>query len=158
MKKITSITVALVTLVLLSSLVFSSAEEYQEQILLTFKGVKQEQMTLNEFLDLKQRTVELTRTNSRGKTTAGTYTGVHWSVLAEAIGAEAAKSVQVVASDGFEQIYPLEVLQAPDSLFALYQDGKLITKEEHNGQVWFCASKEYTANYWTKFIVELVIR
>lgn len=128
-----------------------------EQIL-AFEGVAVEQMTREEFLSLEQMTVELTRTNSKGKTTTGTYSGVHWKVLAAFIGAQDAKSIRVVASDGFEQAYSLDILEAPDSLFALYKDGEPITEEAQNGQVWFCASEQYTANYWTKFIVKIIVQ
>jgi hypothetical protein len=128
------------------------------EILLTFEGAAVETMTVDEFLALPQITVELTRTNSRGKTTTGVYSGVHWNVLAEAIGAQHARAVQVIASDGFEQVYPLEVLEAADSLFALYKDGEPITQDEGAGKVWFCASESYTANFWAKYIVKIVVR
>jgi hypothetical protein len=128
-----------------------------DEILLTFEGAAAEQMTVKEFMELEQMTVELTRTNSKGKTTTGIYTGVHWKTLAEAIGAQDAQSIKVVASDGFEQAYPMEVLMAPGSLFAVYKDGEPITEEKENGQVWFCADEEFTANYWSKFIVKIVI-
>ena len=82
---------------------------------------------------------------------------MHWNVLAEAIGAQQAKAVQVIASDGFEQVYPLEVVQAADSVFALYKDGTHYRRSK-NGRVWFCASEDYTANFWTKFIVKIVVR
>ena len=130
----------------------------EDAILLTFEGAQVDSITWEEFLALEQLAVELTRTNSKGKTTTGVYTGVHWNVLAEAIGAQQAKAVQVIASDGFEQVYPLEVVQAADSVFALYKDGEPITEDPKNGRVWFCASEDYTANFWTKFIVKIVVR
>lgn len=154
MKKITI--VCLAVLIGLSSAGLCQAAE--GEILLTFEGAAVDALTLEEFLSLPQMTVKLTRTNSRGKTTTGHYTGVHWKVLAEAIGVQGARSVQVIASDGFEQVYPLEVLEAEDAVFALYKDGQPITEEEGNGKVWFCASEAYTANFWTKFIVKIVIR
>lgn len=154
MGKATAILV-LVTAVLCAS---SAALGAQGEILLTFEGAAVELLTLEEFLALPQLTVPLTRTNSRGKTTTGIYTGVHWKVLAEAIGAEHAKFIQVIASDGFEQVYPLDVLEAEDSLFALYKDGEPITQGDQSGKVWFCASEEFTANYWTKYIVKIVVR
>ncbi len=129
-----------------------------DQVLLTFEGADVPQLTREEFLALEQMTVSLRRTNSRGKTTTGIYSGVHWLVLAEAIGAQDAKSVRVIASDGYEQAYSLDVLQASDSLFALYKDGKPITEEDHNGKIWFCASENYTANFWAKFIVKIVVQ
>jgi hypothetical protein len=136
----------------------SKLSRADDEILLTFEGASVEQMTVGEFMALEQMTVELTRTNSKGKTTTGAYTGVHWKTLAEAIGAQNAQSVKVVASDGFEQAYPMEVLMAPNSLFAVYKDGEPITEEDGNGQVWFCADEEFTANYWTKFIVKIVAK
>lgn len=134
------------------------SEADDDEILLSFEGALVEQITRREFMALEQMTVELTRTNSKGKTTTGTYTGVHWKTLAEAIGAQDEQGVKVVASDGFEQAYPIEVLMAQDSLFALYKDGEPITEEEENGQVWFCAGETFTANYWTKFIVKIVVK
>lgn len=133
-------------------------ENAHSETLLTFEGAKVEQMTWEEFLALEQITVTLTRKNSKGKTTTGTYTGVHWKVLARAIGAEDAKSVKAIASDGFEQAYPLDLLEDPNSLFALYKDGEFVTEEEANGQIWFCGSEAYTANYWTKFIAKIVVK
>ncbi|HHT91574.1 MAG: hypothetical protein QM451_12675 [Bacillota bacterium] len=129
----------------------------QEEVLLRLEGAVLESMTREEFLALEQIEVVLTRTNSRGKTTVGTYRGVRWSELAKAIGAEEAKSIRVVASDGFEQAYTLDVLKAPGSLFALSKDGEPITEEPQNGQIWFCASEDYTANYWTKFVAKIVV-
>ena len=141
-----------------SNRVEGSSVDIHNRTILTFDGAASTELTLGEFLDLPQMTVQLTRTNSKGKTTTGIYTGVHWTELAKAIGVSNTQSVLLVASDGFEQVYPLEVLQAPDSLFALYQDGKPITQEAHNGQVWFCADGEFTANFWTKFVVKVVVK
>ncbi len=136
----------------------SEIEPLEDEILLTFEGASVEQMTRGEFLALEPLTVELTRTNSKGKTTTGTYTGVHWETLAEAIGAQDAKSVELEASDGYVQAYSMDSLKAPTSVFALYKDGEPITEEEHNGQVWFCASEDYTANYWAKFVVKITVK
>ncbi|HHX54061.1 MAG TPA: hypothetical protein GX704_04045 [Clostridiales bacterium] len=129
-----------------------------DEILLAFEGAESKQLTRGEFLALEQLTVELTRTNSKGETTTGTYQGVHWSVLAEAIGAEDAQSVEVVASDGFGQAYTMDVLTAADSVFALYKDGDPITEEEESGQIWFCAGNDFTANYWSKYVVKIVVK
>jgi len=129
-----------------------------DDIILTFEGAEAEQMTRREFLALEQIAVELTRTNSKGVTTTGTYQGVNWKVLAEAIGAEDVQSIEVAASDGFGQAYSMDVLTAPDSVFALFKDGEPITEEEENGQIWFCASNDFTANYWTKYIVKVIVK
>ena len=67
-------------------------------------------------------------------------------------------SIEVVASDGFVKAYPLEVLEAEDSLFALYKDGEAISEEDESGQLWFCAGAAFTANYWSKYLVKIVIR
>ena len=153
MGKATAILV-LVTAVLCAS---SAALGAQGEILLTFEGAAVESLTLEEFLALPQLTVPLTRTNSRGKTTTGIYTGVHWKVLAEAIGAEHAKFIQVIASDGFEQVYPLDVLEAEDSLSPFTKTANPLLKATRAAR-WFCASEEFTANYWTKYIVKIVVR
>lgn len=161
MKKITLI-LSLILVLLLGSWASSSGAEGipwdPERVLLTFEGAEIEQMTVAEFLSLEQITVHLVRTNSKGKTTTGDYTGVHWTVLSKAIGAERANSIEVVASDGFVQAYPLEVLEAEDSLFALYKDGEAISEEDESGQLWFCAGAAFTANYWSKYLVKIVIR
>mgnify|MGYP000891914622 FL=1 len=160
MKKIAILSLVVLILVFgsgLNPLVVESST-LAKQVILTFEGVAVEQMTWEEFLALEQMTVELSRTNSRGKTTTGTYSGVHWKVLAPFIGAQDAKSIRVVASDGFEQAYSSDILEDPDSLFALYKDGEPITEEAQNGQVWFCASEQYTADYWAKFIVKIIVQ
>ncbi|HBG01249.1 MAG TPA: hypothetical protein DDW87_06725 [Firmicutes bacterium] len=154
MKKFACCLILLLTFVLAYQV---SDAKAHDQLLLTFEGAAVETITREEFLALEQIEVTLTRTNSRGKTTVGIYGGVRWNVLAEAIGAQDAQSIRVVASDGFEQAYSLDVLEAPGSLFALFKDGEPITEEETNGQVWFCASEDYTANYWTKFVAKIVV-
>ncbi len=129
-----------------------------EEILFTIEGAELAAMTRGEFMALQQCKYYITRTNSKGETTSGDYSGVKWGVLAEAIGApENAQSVTVIASDGFSQAYTMEILNADKSLFAIYKDGVPITEEADNGQIWFCADESFTANYWTKFMTKIVI-
>ena len=154
MKKFASRLIICLIFVLVSQV--SDARSHDRR-LITFEGAALESMSREEFLALEQIEVTLTRTNSKGKTTVGTYSGVRWSVLAEAIGAQDANSIRVIASDGFEQAYALDVLVAAGSLFALLKDGGPLTEEETNGQLWFCAGEDYTANFWTKYIAKIVV-
>jgi hypothetical protein len=81
---------------------------------------------------------------------------VHWTEIAKLIGVDASSDITVVASDDYEAAITSDVLNDADSLFALYQDGENI-QSEGDGRVWFCASENFTANNWTKFIVKIVI-
>ncbi len=129
-----------------------------DEVLLTIEGAEKSELTREEFMSLEQCTYEISRTNSKGKTTTGTYKGIRWETLAEAVGApKDAKSVTVIATDGFSQGYGLDVLNAEKSMFAIQKDGEPITEEAENGQIWFCADESFTANFWTKFITKIVI-
>ncbi len=136
----------------------SSGVQDTDDILFTIEGAEKSELTCAEFLAIEQCTFHITRTNSKGKTTMGDYTGVRWDALASAVGApEDTQSVTLIASDGFSQAYSTDVLSAENSIFAIEKDGEPITEEPENGQVWFCADESYTANYWTKFITKIVI-
>lgn len=119
-------------------------------------GGKTAALTEAEFLALPQIEKELSRTNSKGVTVKGVYKGVHWKDLAAALGADANSTVKLIASDNFEAVLTSDILNDPDSLFALYQDGSYI-KSEGDGRIWFCASENFTANNWAKYIVKIVI-
>lgn len=130
----------------------------ENEVLLTIEGAEKTTLSRAEFLAIEQQTYHITRTNSKGETTQGDYTGVTWDSLAAAIGAPTdTKSVTLVASDGYSQAYTMDVLEAEQSLFAIEKDGAPITLEADNGQVWFCADESFTANYWTKFITKVII-
>ncbi len=109
-----------------------------------------------EFEKLAMVTKDLTRTNSKGFTTSGTYKGVQWKSFAEKFGFDSNKSARVVASDGYETIISAEMLNDADSLFAIYENGEPI-KSDGNGKTWFCVSNKYTANFWAKYVFEIVV-
>ncbi len=121
-----------------------------------FVGDEKVILTEADFLSLPQIEKTLTKTNSKGETTTGVYKGVHWTEIADFIGADATSDVVIVASDGYEMSITADMLNDPDSLFALYQDGDNI-ESEGDGRVWFCASETFTANNWVKFVTKIVI-
>ena len=127
------------------------------ELLKCFVGDSKLSITENMWAELPQIEVTLTRTNSKGDTTTATYKGLHWNTLAEAIGVSDYKTVTLVASDGYEQAYTKDVLEDPNSIFATLQDGSPITSNPDDGQVWFCASENFTANYWAKYIEKIVV-
>lgn len=136
-----------------------SGAEDEDAVLFVIEGADKTQLTRGEFNALEQSTFRISRTNSKGETTTGDYTGVRWDVLSQAIGApDDAKSLTLSASDGFSQAYAMDVFRTGKSIFAIEKDGSPITEEPENGQVWFCADESYTANYWTKFISKIVIQ
>ena len=98
----------------------------------------------------------MTKTNSKGETTTAVYEGVHWSELADFLDTSAETDLVLVASDDYEMSINSDMLNDPDSLFALYQDGEEIESED-DGRVWFCASENFTANNWVKYVVKVVI-
>ncbi len=109
-----------------------------------------------DFLALPQTERFLSRTNSHGITTEGTFTGVEWSALADIIGFDAKNSATLVASDGFEVIMTSMYLNEDESMFALYQDGEYIRSKD-NGRIWFCVGETFTANFWVKYIEKIII-
>ncbi len=126
------------------------------ELLKCFVGDERVTITEEQFMALPQVEMEISRTNSFDETTVGTYKGVHWTELAKAIGADPDTSATVVASDDFEMVISSEILNDPGSMFALYQDGEYI-ESEGDGRVWFCASENFTANNWAKFVVKIVV-
>ena len=163
MKAIKQVLIFLVILIALSVSACAAQPAVSEsvsndEILFTIEGADKTELTMGEFLALEQCTYSITRTNSKGETTTGDYTGVKWENLAETIGApDDAQSVTLIASDGYSQAYTMDIFSAEKSIFAIEKDREPITLEEENGQVWFCADESYTANYWTKFITKIVI-
>ncbi len=127
-----------------------------EPLIKCFVGDQKVILTEADFLSLPQIEKTLTKTNSKGETTTGVYKGVHWTDIAAFIGAEAMSDAIIVASDGYEVTITADMLNDPDSLFALYQDGEYIESEE-GGRIWFCASENFTANNWVKYVTKIVI-
>lgn len=128
-----------------------------EEVILTFEGASAEQMTMGEFKALPMQEVELSRTNSKGETVVGVYTGVLWTDLAAAIGASAESNISIIASDDYQMAYTPTELNAEGSIFAIAKDGEAISPADEAGKVWFCASESLTANYWGKYIVKIVV-
>ena len=128
----------------------------EEPLIKCFVGDQKVILTEADFLALPQIEKTLTKTNSKGETTTAVYKGVHWTEIAAFIGAEAMSDAVIVASDGYEVTITADMLNDPDSLFALYQDGEYIESEE-GGRVWFCASENFTANNWVKYVTKIVI-
>lgn len=157
--------VLILIIMLLTSLFIACEKEdaavpdsMSDQILILIEGADKTQITFAEFLAIEQSSYEISRTNSKGKTTTAVYSGVKWDKLAKAIGApKDVSAVTVVASDGFSQAYGLDVLNAEKSIFAMYMDEGPITQDSDKGQIWFCADESFTANYWTKYIEKIVI-
>lgn len=128
------------------------------EVLFVIEGAEKTELTRADFSAIEQCTCTISRTNSKGETTSGDYTGISWNALAEAIGAPSEiQSVTLIASDGYSQAYTMDILTTGKSMFAIEKDGAPITEEAENGQVWFCADESYTANNWTKFIEKIVI-
>jgi hypothetical protein len=120
--------------------------------------IDDEQVNLSkkDILVLLQIEKELTRTNSKGETTTAVYEGVHWSEIAKKLDINSKTEITLIAADGYEMKLTSEMINDPDSLFALYQDGEDI-KSEEDGRVWFCASEQYTANNWVKYVVKIIV-
>lgn len=133
-----------------------AAKGSEEALLKCFVGDNKITISEADFLALPQIEKEITKTNSKGETTTGVYKGVHWTEIAKLIGVDAFSDIVVVASDDYEATITSDVLNDVDSLFALYQDGVNI-QSEGDGRVWFCASENFTANNWAKFIIKIVI-
>jgi hypothetical protein len=133
-----------------------AAPQSDEALIKCFVGDQKVILTEADFLSLPQIEKTLTKTNSKGETTTGVYKGVHWTEIADFIGADAKSDAVIVASDGYEITITTDMLNDPDSLFALYQDGKNI-ESEGDGRVWFCASENFTANNWVKYVAKIVI-
>lgn len=133
-----------------------SASANDATLLKCFVGDTKFTMTEADFLALPQITVTLTKTNSKGESTTGAYSGVHWTDIADFLDIDSDVSVTFVASDDYESAITSEILNDPDSLFALHQDGDYI-ESEGDGRVWFCASENFTANYWVKYITKVVV-
>ena len=127
-----------------------------ETMLKLFVGDTKYTMTESDFLALPQMTVTLSKTNKAGETTTGEYEGVHWTDIADLLEIDPDVAVTLVASDDYEVQLESDVLNDPDSVFALYQDGETI-ESENGGRVWFCASENYTANNWVKYVVKIVV-
>lgn len=125
-------------------------------LLKVFVGDDRRQVSEEEFLALPQIEKHLSRTNSKGETSEADYSGVHWSELAKALNFDPDTTVTLVASDGYEVVLTSDILNDPDSLFAITQDGAPI-ESEGDGKVWFCASENFTANYWVKYVAKIVI-
>lgn len=128
-----------------------------EEVILTFEGATAEQMTMGEFKALPMQEVELSRTNSKGETVVGVYTGVLWTDFAAAIGASPESNIKIIASDDYQMAYTPAELNAEGSIFAIAKDGEAISPADEAGKVWFCASESLTANYWGKYIVKIVV-
>jgi|GEM_PF-648907 len=128
-----------------------------DQVILTFEGATVEQMTMSEFKSLPMQEVELSRTNSKGETVVGVYTGVLWADLAAVIGVSSESDIKIIASDNYEMAYTPAELNAEGSIFAIAKDGEAISAADEPGKVWFCASESLTANYWGKYIVKIVV-
>ena len=109
-----------------------------------------------EFMSLPIIEHEISRTNSYQETTVGVYKGVHWSELAKKFEFDADVNAKFVASDGFEALSTSDILNHPDTMIALYQDGEYI-RSEGDGKVWLAVSDEFTANNWIKFISKIII-
>ena len=91
MKAIKQVLIFLVILIVLSVSACAAQPAVSEsvsndEILFTIEGADKTELTMGEFLALEQCTYSITRTNSKGETTTGDYTGVKWENLAETIG------------------------------------------------------------------------
>lgn len=134
----------------------TAATQSDATLVKCFVGDQKVLMTEADFMALPQIEKTLTKTNSKGETTTGVYAGVHWADIANFIGADTTSDVVLVASDGYEMTITSDMLNDPDSLFALYQDGEYIQSED-DGRIWFCASENFTANNWVKYIAKIVV-
>lgn len=118
---------------------------------------KEKNLSKEEFLSLEQMEKKLSKTNSKGVTTTGTYKGVHWTKIAEHFSITTDKTIVCVASDGYEVTLTSDIINDKDSLFALYENGEEI-KSSDNGYIWFAASENFTANNWVKYVVKVVVQ
>ncbi len=131
--------------------------EAVEGALLTITvGGEAKAITEEDFMALPQLEHEISRTNSFGETVVGVYKGVHWSEIANFVGADPESTITVIASDGYEIKLTPDMLNDPQSMFALYQDGEYI-ESDGDGKVWFAVSENFTANNWAKYLVQIVI-
>jgi hypothetical protein len=133
-----------------------AGQSAEETLLKCFIGENKSTISEADFLALPQIEKTLTKTNSKGETTTGNYKGVHWSEIAKFIGADLLSSIVLVASDGYEVTLTSDILNDEDSLFAYYHDGVNI-ESEGDGRIWFCASENFTANNWVKYVEKLVV-
>lgn len=124
-------------------------------LLKVFVGDEKKELTEDEFNALPQIEKHLARTNSKGETFEGDYKGVHWNDLAEKLGIDPDTAVTLVASDGYEVKLTPDIMTDPDSLFAMEENGAPI-ESEGDGRIWFCASENFTANYWVKYVTKIV--
>ncbi len=128
----------------------------ESMVLFTVEGANVSSMTLGEYLALEQMTVTLSRTNSHGETFTGTYEGVHFTTLKDALGIGDFSSIELEASDGYTMVYTADILEDADSVFAVIQDGAAI-ESEGDGHMWFCGSENFTANNWCKYVVKITV-
>lgn len=154
---ILSITIALTMLTACGNTPKPRPSGNMKDTILKIQGADKTTLTWGEFLEIKQYTFEIKRTNSKGVTTKAKYQGVKWEDLAKEIGAENATKVTLIASDGFEQAFTVDTLKTGNSIFAVYQDGKNISENPLDGQVWFCADESLTANNWAKYVEKIIV-
>jgi len=135
----------------------TAANTDNQTLLKCFVGDQKKFLTEKDFLALPQDTQTISKTNSKGVTTTAEYKGVHFADICKAIGADPQTAkVTLVASDGFESSPTNEMLNDPQSLFSLYENGDYI-ESEGDGRVWFTCSENFTANNWVKYITKIVI-
>ena len=125
-------------------------------VVLTFEGANKSQMTQAEFLALDQVTMELSRTNSKGKTTTGTYSGPLFRDVLEFAGVSEYSSILLIASDGYENEYTPDIVNDDLTFFTLTADGEQLTQES-GGPVMLCAGNQ-TANMWAKSVIKVVAK
>jgi len=135
----------------------STASATSETLLKCFVGDEKKMLTEADFMALPQDTQTISKTNSKGVATTAEYKGVHFADICKAIGADPKTAkVTLVASDGYETSPTNEMLNDPQSLFSLYENGEYI-ESEGDGRVWFTCSENFTANNWAKFVTKIVI-
>lgn len=134
----------------------TSADVSDEVMIKLFVGETKFTMTEAEFLALPQTTVTLSKTNKAGETTTGEYSGVHWTDIADFLDIDSNISVTLVASDDYEVTLTTDILNDPNSIFALYQDGSYIESED-DGRIWFCASENFESSNWVKYVTKIVV-
>lgn len=135
----------------------ADASKTSETLLKCFVGDEKKMLTEEDFMALPQDTQTISKTNSKGVSTTAEYTGVHFADICKAIGADPQTAkVTLVASDGYESSPTNEMLNDPQSLFSLYENGEYI-ESDGDGRVWFTCSENYTANNWAKYITKIVI-
>lgn len=128
----------------------------ENAVLFTVEGADVDSMTLGEFLALDQMTVTLSKTNSVGETTTATYQGVHWNTIKQALGIDSYSAITLEASDGYTITHTPDILEDPDSIFAVIQDDEPI-ESDGDGRMWFCGSENFTANNWCKYVVKITV-